>query len=80
MDTSGGRYPALSSVVYSLGHVQLLSPRDCSPPGTSSVCGIFQPRILGGVAIPPSRGFSQPGVEPTSPVLQVDSLPTEPHK
>ena len=32
---------------------------DCSPPG-SSVCGIFQARILEWVAIPFSRGLSQP--------------------
>ena len=31
---------------------------DCSPPG-SSVCGIFQARILEGVAIPFSKGSSQ---------------------
>ena len=34
-------------------------PMDCSPPG-SSVPGVFQARILEGVAIPDSRGSSQP--------------------
>ena len=36
-----------------------LLPRDCSPPG-SSVHGIFQARILEQVAMPSSRGCSQP--------------------
>ena len=34
-------------------------PKDCSPQG-SSVCGIFQARILEWVAIPSSRGSCQP--------------------
>ena len=37
----------------------LCNPMDCSPPG-SSVHGIFQSRILGWVAMPSSRGSSQP--------------------
>ena len=37
----------------------LCYPLDCSPPG-SSVHGILQPRILKWVAIPFSRGSSQP--------------------
>ena len=39
--------------------LNLLQPRDCSLPG-SSVCGIFQARILETVAISLSRGSSQP--------------------
>ena len=51
-------------------------PMDCSPPG-SSVHGILQARILKWVAIPFSRGSFQPGIEPRSPTLQADSLPSE---
>ena len=40
----------------------------------SPVHGILQARILEWVAIPFSRGFSQPRVEPGSPALQADSL------
>ena len=47
----------------------------------SSVHGILQARILGWVAMPSSRGSSQPrnqtcdpGIEPGSPVLQEDSF------
>ena len=35
------------------------------------------PRILEWIAYPFSRGSSQPGIEPGSPALQVDSIPTE---
>ena len=51
-------------------------PMDCSPPG-SSVHGIFQARVLEWVAISFSRGSSQLGIEPGSPALQADSLPTK---
>ena len=37
----------------------LCNPMDCSPPG-SSVQGILQARILEQVAMPSSRGSSQP--------------------
>ena len=46
---------------------------NCRLPG-SSVRGILQAIILEWVAVPFSRGSSQP----RSPVLQVDSLPSEP--
>ena len=46
---------------------------DCSPPG-SSVHGILQARILEWVAITISRDLPNPGTEPRSPALQVDSL------
>ena len=41
------------------------------------VDGILQARILEWVAVPFSRGSSNPGIEPRSPALQVDSLPAE---
>ena len=48
------------------------TPFGTSPPG-SSAHGIFQARILKWVAIPFSRGSSQP----RSPTQQADSLPSE---
>ena len=39
---------------------------------------ILQTRILEWVAMPSSRGSSQPGIKPRSPTLQADSLPSEP--
>ena len=49
----------------------LCNAMDCSLPG-SSIPGIFQARVLEWVAIAFSR------MEPESPTLQVDSLPSEP--
>ena len=51
----------------------LCNPVDYNPPG-SSVHGILQARILEWVAMPFSRGSSQP----RSPTLQADSLAAEP--
>ena len=54
-----------------LSRVRLfVTPKDCSPPG-SSVYGILQARILEWVSISSSRGSSDPGIEPTSPVSPV---------
>ena len=50
---------------------------DCSLQG-SSVPGILQARILEWVAIPFSKGSSDPGIEPMSHALQADALPSEP--
>ena len=47
---------------------------DCGPPG-SSVHGILQARIEEWVAFPPPGNLPDLGIEPTSPVLQVDSSP-----
>ena len=52
------------------------NPIDCSAPG-SSVHGTLQARILERVAIPPPGDLSNPGIEPMSPALQADSLPSE---
>ena len=43
-----------------------------------TVHGILQVETLEEVAIPFSRGSSNPGTEPRSPTLLVDSLPAEP--
>jgi len=40
--------------------------------------GILQARILEWSAIPFSRDLPNPRIEPGSPALQVDSLPSEP--
>ena len=52
-------------------------PTLCDPMDFT-VCGILQARILEWVAIPFSRGSSQPQAESSSPPLQVDPLPAEP--
>ena len=50
---------------------------DCIQPG-SSVHRLLQARILEWIAIPFSRGSSDPGIEPGSSALQADSFPSEP--
>ena len=40
--------------------------------------GILQAGILAWVAMPFSRGSSNPGIEPRSPALKADSLQSEP--
>ena len=53
-------------VVYvSQSRLALCNPMNYSPPG-SSVHGIIQVRILEWVAVPSSRGSSDPGIEPAS--------------
>ena len=52
-------------------------PMDGSPPG-SSVHGILQARILEWVVIPFSGDLPHPQIEPRSPALQADALPSEP--
>ena len=54
----------------------LCNPIVCTPPG-SSVHGILQARILECVAIPSPGNLPNPGIEPGSPALQADSLPSE---
>ena len=56
----------------------LCNPMDYSLPG-SSVYGILQARILEWVAVLFSKGSSHSrDIEPGSPALQADSLPSEP--
>ena len=52
---------------------------DCSPPG-SSIHGVLQARIREWVAITFSRGSSWLRIEPGSPALLADSLPSEPQE
>ena len=49
---------------------------DCSLTD-SSLHGILQARILEWVAFPSPEDLPDPGIEPGSPALQADSLPTE---
>ena len=51
-------------------------PMGCSPPG-SSIYGESQ-EYWSGLSCPPSGDLPDPGIEPRSPALQADSLPTEP--
>ena len=55
----------------------LCDPMNCSLPD-SSVHGILQARMLERVAIPSPGDLPNPGIEPGSPALQADSLPSGP--
>ena len=55
----------------------LCDPMDCSPPG-SSVHGIFQARILEWLPFASLGDLPDPGMEPVSPAVQMDSLRAEP--
>ena len=55
----------------------LRNPIDYSPPG-SSVHEILQARIMEWVAVSFSRDLPHPGIEPSSPALQADSLLSQP--
>ena len=64
-------------VLVAQSYPTLCDPVNC-PPG-SSVHGVFQARILEGVAIPsPPGDIPRPGIKPGSPALQADCLPSEP--
>ena len=76
MKTEDSRYPIpglLCACVLGCSVVSLCYPMDCSPPG-SSVCGIFQTRILE-LSFPSPGDLPDPGIELASPALQTDSLP-----
>ena len=47
-----------------------------APPG-SSVHGIFQAAVWSGLPFPSPGDLPDPGIEPGSPTLQADSLPSE---
>ena len=55
----------------------LCDPMGWGLPG-SSVHGIFQARVLSGLPFPSPGDLPDPGIEPRSPALQADALPSEP--
>ena len=61
-------------------HAQVMSdslqPHVYSPLGFSSM-GFSRQEYWSGLPCPPPGDFPQPGIEPRSPTLQVDSLPAE---
>ena len=53
----------------------LCNPMDYSPPGSSM--GFSRQQYYSGLPCPSPGDFIDPGFEPGSPALQVDSLPSE---
>ena len=52
------------------------NPMDCSLPG-SSVHGFSRQEYWSGLPLPSPGNLPNPGIEPGSPALKADSLPTE---
>ena len=68
----------VGSYAYVLSHVQLtVTPWTVAHQAPLSV-GILQARILGGLPFPPPGDLPDPGIEPRSPALLADALPSEP--
>ena len=65
------------SVSHSVSCPALCDPVDCSPPGFS-VHVILRAEYWSGLLFPSSGHLPDPGIEPGSPALQAESLPTEP--
>ena len=60
---------------HSLSLVLLFDPVDCSPPG-SSVMGFSRQECKSGLPFPSPGDLPNPGIEPGSPALQADALPS----
>ena len=57
----------LSATPWTVAHTKLLCP-----------CGFSSQGYWSGLPCPPPGDLPNPGIEPRSPALQADSLPTEP--
>ena len=69
---------ARSKVLVAQSCLTLCDPLGCSPPG-SSVHGTFpRQEYWSGLPFPSPGDFTKPGIEPRSPSLQMDPLPSEP--
>ena len=69
---------ARSKVLVAQPCLTLCDPLGCSPPG-SSVHGTFpRQEYWSGLPFPSPGDFTKPGIEPRSPSLQMDPLPSEP--
>ena len=55
----------------------LCDPVDCSLPGTSSM-GFSRQEYWSGLPLPSPGDLPNPGIEPGSPALRADALPSEP--
>ena len=69
--------PKVGTVLAAQTSLTLCGSMDHRPPG-SPVHGILQARILEWVGFPSPGDLPDPGIEPGSPTLQVDPLPSKP--
>ena len=71
------RNVSVGTVLIAQLYLTLFNPVDCSP-SCSSVHGILQARIPCGCPFPSPEDLPNPRIEPRSPALQVNSLPSGP--
>ena len=64
--------------VLSLSVVSLCDPMDCSPLRLLCPWGFCRQEYWSGLPCPSPGDLPNPGIEPRSPALQADSLPSEP--
>ena len=70
--------PSLKVKVKSLSRVWLCHPMDGSLPGSGSL-GFSRQEYWSGLPFPSPGDLPNPGIEPGSPALQTDALPSEPY-
>ena len=77
MEDPGGSIKLLKEIsVCAQLCLTLRDPMDCSPPG-SSAHGFPRQEYWSGLPFPSPGDFPNPGIEPGSPTLQADALPSE---
>ena len=67
-----------NSLVHSLSHVRLLATPWTAAHQASLSMGFSRQEYWSGLPFPPPGDLPNPGIEPRSPALQADSLPSEP--
>ena len=77
LDHQGSPQAYFPDVLCLVTQSTLRNPMDCIPTGFS-VHGDSQATILEWVAMSSSRDLPNPGIEPRSPTLDADSLPSKP--
>ena len=65
-------------VAHSLNHLQLFATLRTVAHQAPLSMGFFRQEHWSGLPCPPPGNLSNPGIEPRSPELQADSLPSEP--
>ena len=65
--------------VHVVSHIRLCNPMDYSRQAALSV-GFFRQEYWSGLSFPAPGDLPDPGIEPGSPTLQADALPSEPHE
>ena len=68
----------LKCVLVAESYLTLGDPRDSSPPSSLSMAEFSRQENWNGLPFPSPGHLPDPGIKPSSPTLQADSLPSEP--